>query len=1092
MVGLAACARDRSEPSAPKPAEALLTIRAHHSWSTIGRSIEAKVEREALVLSAPSRSIDAQIPRRADGPLVIASRQDAALRLEVRALDLGETAGVVDESAVVFEGAAPGTDVVHAFTATGVEELRVVRTANGPLVARYEIRPGAAVASVRVREGRIEALDAEGVVRLDTAPMFALDANDRRRELTLTIEHRDGHAIVTASLDTSGLALPIVLDPVWGAGGSMAAPRAHHTATLLATGEVLAAGGEAGSGPSLTSSAELYSPTTNTWTTVGSMATARARHLAVRLPSGDVLAISGTTAAHTPTCEIYSVTSKTWHAAASLPVALGRYAAIAELMPSGKVLFAGGTLDTTSGQTAEAFLYDPAADSWTATAPLPISLSSHASTLLPSGKVLVAGGNGPSAYSKASYLFDGTAWSAAANMTGVRAFHAMTRLPSGKVLAIGGGGGVGTDKTTDLYDPTANTWTANAALNASRSSPVVALLQGGKVVVTSLYSAEIIDPVASTSTPTASPTMTHANGVAVTLSSGKVLAVGGTDSVTMSGAELLAAIDRTFACASDIECISGHCVDGVCCNTACTGACNACDVAGSVGTCTAVASGAPHGTHPSCSPYLCSSGACATTCATKSDCAAGNYCDASKHCVAEKLNGVACGGTDECKSGSCVDGVCCNAGCTGQCEACNVAGSIGTCTPVSGAPHGSRTACAAGTGATCNAQACNGSDRTACHYPSVATTCSANACAAGVETHSSTCDGAGACTDVPKSCGAFACGPSACKTTCTTKADCVAGYSCVGGACTPSVDLGKPCSDPAACGDLFCVDSVCCGTSSCAAGESCGLPGKLGTCAKKNGTACTTDPECGSGHCADGVCCDLACKGQCEACDGTPGQCLPISGAPRGARPACSDGGGDPCAIAQCDGTKDRTTCAGFKNDASFTCKPSSCAVDKYTGPSACNGAGTCLTPMPSSCVPYRCDDMGCLASCTTDAQCSATFVCKSGKCISAEGATCSDDKSASIAKDMSATPCSPYLCQSDGLCGKACGTTDDCAGGFICTTGFCAPAPPEADSGGCAFTGGAPRGAFLGLVGCVVALAATRRRRKASPLPTAARGRRQ
>jgi len=42
------------------------------------------------------------------------------------------------------------------------------------------------------------------------------------------------------------------------------------------------------------------------------------------------------------------------------------------------------------------------------------------------------------------------------------------------------------------------------------------------------------------------------------------------------------------ACSGGSECASGHCVDGVCCNTACTGTCKACNLAGSEGTCSNV------------------------------------------------------------------------------------------------------------------------------------------------------------------------------------------------------------------------------------------------------------------------------------------------------------------------------------------------------------------------------------------------------------------------------------------------------------------------------------------------------------------------
>jgi hypothetical protein len=48
---------------------------------------------------------------------------------------------------------------------------------------------------------------------------------------------------------------------------------------------------------------------------------------------------------------------------------------------------------------------------------------------------------------------------------------------------------------------------------------------------------------------------------------------------------------------------------------------------------------------------------------------------------AGKPNGVGCGTGDECTSGLCVDSVCCAAECDGICEACDVSGHEGECTP---------------------------------------------------------------------------------------------------------------------------------------------------------------------------------------------------------------------------------------------------------------------------------------------------------------------------------------------------------------------------------------------------------------------------
>jgi len=85
------------------------------------------------------------------------------------------------------------------------------------------------------------------------------------------------------------------------------------------------------------------------------------------------------------------------------------------------------------------------------------------------------------------------------------------------------------------------------------------------------------------------------------------------------------------ACTSYIICQSGNCVDDVCCNTSCTGLCEACDLAGTVGSCTPV----PLATDPDeeCpGSEVCNGvGDCCqvngTSCVINSDCCSGN-CDA--------------------------------------------------------------------------------------------------------------------------------------------------------------------------------------------------------------------------------------------------------------------------------------------------------------------------------------------------------------------------------------------------------------------------------------------------------------------------------
>src|SRR5262249_16631652 len=139
------------------------------------------------------------------------------------------------------------------------------------------------------------------------------------------------------------------------------------------------------------------------WTTTGSLATARAAHTATLLPSGKVLVAGGQDSSdYFSSAELYDPAAATWTATGSLVTA--RAAHTATLLPSGKVLVAGGADSSDYLNNAE--LYDPAAATWTATGSLGTARDWHTATLLPSGKVLVAGGyNGSSALSAAE-LYD--------------------------------------------------------------------------------------------------------------------------------------------------------------------------------------------------------------------------------------------------------------------------------------------------------------------------------------------------------------------------------------------------------------------------------------------------------------------------------------------------------------------------------------------------------------------------------------------------------------------------------------------------------------------------------------------------------------
>jgi hypothetical protein len=124
------------------------------------------------------------------------------------------------------------------------------------------------------------------------------------------------------------------------------------------------------------------------------------------------------------------------------------------------------------------------------------------------------------------------------------------------------------------------------------------------------------------------------------------------------------------ACGGATDCLPGlFCVDGYCCNAACDGQCQACDLPGQEGSCNTVMSGPVHGSRMPCNdgagsvcggscggdPNSCTYTKAATVCGSACD----GTCDGQGNCSASK-------------AGVCPGGYACGAsGCLTRCQSAN-------------------------------------------------------------------------------------------------------------------------------------------------------------------------------------------------------------------------------------------------------------------------------------------------------------------------------------------------------------------------------------------------------------------------------------
>ena len=216
----------------------------------------------------------------------------------------------------------------------------------------------------------------------------------------------------------------------------MTTRRGRPTATLLADGDVLIAGGGDHDSPGGISSAEIFHSSTLTFQAIEPMHYARIAHTATLLNDGRVLIVGGRGESLAAVAELYDPKTRKFSETGKLITA--RYKHTAGLLPDGRMLIAGGSDERDwNGALNSAEIYDPVTGKFSSAASLNDARFKlpESSVLLKSGDLIIAGG------SRNVEIFDpasGRFRVATGQMRDARHFMTETKLNDGRVLLAGG------------------------------------------------------------------------------------------------------------------------------------------------------------------------------------------------------------------------------------------------------------------------------------------------------------------------------------------------------------------------------------------------------------------------------------------------------------------------------------------------------------------------------------------------------------------------------------------------------------------------------------------------------------------------------
>lgn len=313
---------------------------------------------------------------------------------------------------------------------------------------------------------------------------------------------------------TRELLVPITGPGTWSAakGNPVVLGRYRHTATLLADGRVLLAGGY-GLQPGDSFTTEFFDPATETFSPGPLLRTARVDHVAVLLQDGRVLVVGGSSEDARQSAELFDPQTNAFASTGS--PAYGWYEAAARL-PGGDVL----VLPNQVGQSAQRF--DPSRGAFSSAGPL-LAFHGHLQPVpLLDGSLLIVDGNDH----LWCELYDpvGGGFSQTGTVRRWRPNFAAAPLPDGRVLVAGD---VPPGTPAEVYDPVTGLFSDAGGEVGVGSYPRAAALQDGRVLVVGGQAAELFEPPTGTFRPTGGLLATHGQPTLTRLPDGRVLVVGG-------------------------------------------------------------------------------------------------------------------------------------------------------------------------------------------------------------------------------------------------------------------------------------------------------------------------------------------------------------------------------------------------------------------------------------------------------------------------------------------------------------------------------------------------------------------------------------